>query len=816
LLTASAPLAIRLYTDLRTDLRELLPRGAPAAVALTSLEKRVGGIGYLSIIVDTADPSAGERFVDALSSALQKRLVPALASEVRARNDEDRAYLEAHGALYASLEDLSDLDQGIKEDINRAKVKALDQDLDEQATARDPRVDRVIEALKSKANAEDHFFHGYLADPSGHTFVVIVTPSGASTELDTDLRLYDAVSAEVQALRPMSFDPSMRVGYSGEVRETIEAQEHLVHDLELSSLLVFVAVGGVIVVFYRRARAIPLLVGPLLVGTSLTFAAGRLLIGYLNPNTAFLGSIILGNGINAGIILLARFIAERRGGRSVEEALMLATTRTWRATLIASGGAAVSYACLGVTGFRGFNQFALLGGVGMVLVWLTTYTFMPPLLVVLERWRPMVKEVPSRPPPVALFRRLSVLLSRFAVPIGVVCVALVMVAVAGTVRFARDPLEYDFTKLGSRQGAIDGAVYWAKRVDAVMQSYMSPTVVLTNTSEGATAVGRALVHEQRAEGPRSPIASVTTVMDVLPGDQQQKLVVLRDILDVLSDRVVSELPEADRAEVEKLRKSTQLRTVTMTDLPEHVRRLLTEKDGPTGRLVLVYPRLDVSAAYGHRQLDFARAVRATAVRADPQAEVAGSMILGADIIASITHDGLLASVLSFLGVAFLAVAILGSTRDSIYVVGSLCTGTLWLLGTLGIFHIKLNFVNFAVLPITFGIGIDYAANLYQRYRELGQGNATEALATSGGAIALCSLTTILGYSALLIADNRAIFSFGLAAVIGEVACLSAALVALPVLLVLRDRSTGRSARASRDTPGLGTLDPHGTSGLRTS
>ena len=37
------------------------------------------------------------------------------------------------------------------------------------------------------------------------------------------------------------------------------------------------------------------------------------------------------------------------------------------------------------------------------------------------------------------------------------------------------------------------------------------------------------------------------------------------------------------------------------------------------------------------------------------------------------------------------------------------------------------------------------------------------------------------------ADNQAIQSFGLTAVIGEITCLSAALFALPAVLSLRDR-----------------------------
>ena len=48
---------------------------------------------------------------------------------------------------------------------------------------------------------------------------------------------------------------------------------------------------------------------------------------------------------------------------------------------------------------------------------------------------------------------------------------------------------------------------------------------------------------------------------------------------------------------------------------------------------------------------------------------------------------------------------------------------------------------------------------------------------------LCSLTTIIGYSSLLLAKNHALFLFGAVAVIGEMCCLFAALLALPAVLL---------------------------------
>jgi predicted RND superfamily exporter protein len=96
--------------------------------------------------------------------------------------------------------------------------------------------------------------------------------------------------------------------------------------------------------------------------------------------------------------------------------------------------------------------------------------------------------------------------------------------------------------------------------------------------------------------------------------------------------------------------------------------------------------------------------------------------------------------------------------------------------------VRLNFLNFVVLPITFGIGVDYAVNIVQRWRQEGAGSLARVLRETGGAVALCSLTTIIGYGSLLTADNRALRGFGLLASLGELSSIMAALLALPAWL----------------------------------
>jgi predicted RND superfamily exporter protein len=75
-----------------------------------------------------------------------------------------------------------------------------------------------------------------------------------------------------------------------------------------------------------------------------------------------------------------------------------------------------------------------------------------------------------------------------------------------------------------------------------------------------------------------------------------------------------------------------------------------------------------------------------------------------------------------------------------------------------------------------------------RYLRDGERDIAGAIRGTGGAVGLCSLTTIVGYSSLLVAQNVGLFLFGLLAVIGEITCLTTAVVVMPAVLQLIRKS----------------------------
>jgi predicted RND superfamily exporter protein len=165
----------------------------------------------------------------------------------------------------------------------------------------------------------------------------------------------------------------------------------------------------------------------------------------------------------------------------------------------------------------------------------------------------------------------------------------------------------------------------------------------------------------------------------------------------------------------------------------------------------------------------------------------GRAVIFADLVRASLVDMPRVLVLSLALTATTVILLFRRGRAIAIVLGSLGLALVWLVGALGAAQVRLSFINFIALPITFGIGVDYAVNIYGRYDQDPGVGILSAVRSTGSAVVLCSLTTCLGYLALLRAHNQAVRSLGAVAVLGEVCCLSTALLVVPAVICWRER-----------------------------
>ena len=144
-------------------------------------------------------------------------------------------------------------------------------------------------------------------------WVAALPPGGLLVE-NAGQGLLDAVRAFVAAHPPSAFHPRCRSCPPGPSWRRCATARRSSTTSSSVTIACIVVIGLSIVLYFRSLRALPLVVAPALLGTLVAFAAAAFAFGYLNSSTAFLGSIILGNGINYAIVLLAAF-RERRARR---------------------------------------------------------------------------------------------------------------------------------------------------------------------------------------------------------------------------------------------------------------------------------------------------------------------------------------------------------------------------------------------------------------------------------------------------------------------------------------------------------------------
>jgi predicted RND superfamily exporter protein len=780
-----------LYLHIHTDLEELLPRDAPSVRAIDELRTRMPGLQYLGVVVDAGRPEnlpAAERFIDDLAGRV--RAYPkTVARSVRTGTGEERAFLDAHAPLYIDALDLETIRQRVERRRDFDVAHATGASLDDDEVA--PPLDFHDIEKKYSARAPDDGKRAgdRYSDKELHLTLLLIEVGEFETGTKNGKELLERIKADVAALGGLdAYAPGMRHGYAGDVAISVEETQALVSDLSVASLLVIVAVVGALVLYYRWWRSVIALVPPLLIATVYAFSLASLPpfgVTSLNSNTAFLGTIIVGNGINFGIVLLARYVEERRRGATTRDALVTSVGSTRAGTLAAALAAGVSYASLIITQFRGFRQFGILGGIGMVLSWLVAFVLMPPLIAWLDRDGSAAR---PRREGTAWMAPLTRFVERFRMPVLLAGTVLTLGAAAKVSGFRLDQLESDFSKLRRADTWETGEGYWGRRMDDVLGEYLTPTVVLTDSPEQARVIAQRLRQPIRGSAAGEMIASVRTLDDVLPLEQPRKIAEIATICDEMTPAMRAAVAPERRQQLDRLLGNCNLRPIALADLPRTFTTALVERDGSAGRAVLVFPRPSQALWEGRSLGRFVEELRRTAAfDGAPSARVAGSLPLSADILASIRRDGPLASAAALLGVIVVVLLMTRARAISAYVIGSLVVGVAWMAAASMVLGIKINFANFIAFPITFGIGVDYAVNIVSRYVQDGRRDVAGAVRGTGSAVALCSATTIIGYSSLLVAENRALFLFGLVAVLGEIACLVAAVTLLPSALLLFDR-----------------------------
>ncbi|HVZ92991.1 MAG TPA: hypothetical protein VG797_00625, partial [Phycisphaerales bacterium] len=180
---------------------------------------------------------------------------------------------------------------------------------------------------------------------------------------------------------------------------------------------------------------------------------------------------------------------------------------------------------------------------------------------------------------------------------------------------------------------------------------------------------------------------------------------------------------------------------------------------------------------------FARAVLAAAPTATgPTVQIYESTRL-------ITDAYLRAGLYALAAICLILLLDFGFTRsgvlDTLCALTPVIAGSVLLLALMALLDIDLNFANMIVMPLIAGIGVGCGVHALRRWRIQPDDEPYGLAGGSGRGMTLTTLTTVIGFAAMTIAEHRGIRSLGLVMSAGLTTVWVATILVVPSLLKVR-------------------------------
>jgi len=791
---------VELFKNVRTDFATLLPEDDRSVRQLRYILNRVGGVGTLFVTVSSPDFNANRKAIDAIAEKIRK-LPPDLINDAQYTTREIQQFYQSYGLYYMEIQDLKKLRDLMFERISQARLAATGMLLEDTSEVVNRQMQKILKKYADK-NPYKYFPGDYIGTKSGDTLIIMLRPSGTTNDFEFSRRLIDALDEIIRQVKPTIGNDQVEIGLTGAYSGLLEGFASVIKDAVSTAGLTIVLVILFIYLYYRNLRMIFILSVAIFSGIVWTFAITYLKIGHLNQMTAFLGSIIVGNGINFGLIQMARYLEERTDGVNVRRSVGRSMIKTMSSTGMGALTASLAYGLLSMTHFRGFSEFGFIGGIGMVLCWLASYILLPPFLVLFEKIKPLNQDRLQKRKRHPISGKLSVFVGRHYRALMLVLVIVVPVSVGLTLKYiGHNQFEFDVVKLGNRSAMQVGhELYYDQKLKSVIGNDSNPAVLLAKTRADADRYARmkmAEIEESARTGKPFHIGQVQWLDGIFPADQEKKAVIVREMRNIFPEKYLELLPEKDKAWGKTAVEMISKEPFKERDMPSIMLAGFTEKDGQLGRLVYFSAAPSVNIARIDELVEFGNDIEKGLPLDSDEARLASQSMIFSDIVKNIAKEGPVITFFAYLLIGVLVFLGSGKLKDFFYVYGFMTLGMLSFIAIIELSQIKLNFFNFVVIPITIGIGVDYGINLYFRYVLEGRGSVEHVIKYTGGAVGLCSLTTIIGYGTMIIADNQSMASFGLMAMLGEFVILVFAMVFMMAMLEIRDRHHGHTKKTKK-------------------
>lgn len=790
----------RLQVDPR--LEALLPPGTTTAEANEEAKKRFAAVSPYYLVIQSSDPELNRSIATRALEEVQKWPETLWAIQRR-----DPSYFLDRRLLYVDKETLDSLaedveiflewhrcalmpgcvnfeDEPPEPDFERLRehyetlpelaslisLFGKDNVPDPEAASNSPDEEGSESADSAPAAGSAKF--GELCSKEGTVCVVQATLDGDASDLAFATDMLHRGEDLLKSLEPADKPPDLITAVTGVYRSLPLTREAVMNDLRNTFGVTLLLVVGVLALQFRKGRAFLLLLAPLAVGTLWSLGLFALLSPTMNLISSAVLIVLAGLGIDFSLHLITHFGSERERGLSALDALQATLKPLMSSLWVAALTTSCGFLALSVGRFRGFAQMGLLAAIGIVCILLATLLVLPPLILWLDRRRPLTESL-TRPwqPPAVLSRRWPRTPALITTALGLV------VLVVGGWQASRLSLEYDFKRLVTQAAGDHGTNYGP----ALHGTSRGVILMLADDPTALEEAGRG-VRERYPEGLRGTEgASVITPGTFVPPEQEERLEAiarLRSLADDASRHAKGQLLARLRAWRPLLDVTEPVRAEGM---PQWVLDSFAERSGAFGRVGVVY--------HAYASDDARQMIELTSKLDDlraryPRVRFASSAAVLGEVVPLLAADGRLVTSLALGGLVLGTLLIGRSVRRTLLVVTAICMAVAGTAAYMVALDWKVNLYNLLVFPVAFGIGVDGAIYVvWTVYKRRGVTDWS-GLPVSARAVIGATLTTLVAFGSLSISKNGGLSSLGKLAMVAFAITMVTNLVWLPAALSL--------------------------------
>lgn len=836
---------------------DLMPRNAPFQVDYRAYRAEFGDQEEIVAVIESDDPEKSTRAADALYERLKKEN----SSYREVFYPGGLPYFRKNGLLFMPLEDIRKLRTTLTMSAPALKDLAASPSIQTLFTSLTRQIDDYLAnpsetSLKSLAfmlATLDKGFKGFdgkqsaltmdsflkgggdgkpsMLENAGKQQVITILPV---KEQDSFVPAEKAIKAVRSALADTIKKPEFKgvsAGLTGVPVLEYEEMATSQRDMEIATVLSLSLTVILLLFAFRGLLNVLAAMVSLLVGICLSFGFATAVVGHLNILSMVFAIMLIGLGIEYGIQVVLRYQEELKLGSDGLQAIETGLTANVRSIIMAAATVALAFATFALTDFKGISELGIIAAGGVAICVLATFTVLPAMLILLERFRRQRSLAP-----ISRFQAAEhpLLKKIFNSPRAVTAVTMLisLLCIYPTIKTRFDynlmnlqakglqSVEYAYKLMRSKENSGYFAVVTAKD--------QNEAKALTERLEKLPAVDHvvslaALVPEQQ-EAKLAELAPLRQVMEqVRPVPYEENLRVmelptvfenfhgrvqkLKDALDAgksAEARPVGEfLATLDRffASLEKekdrnalgmlrefqggmfaqlpekltmLKESLNAAPVTETDVPAQLKQRFV---GKNGRLLLqVAPKKEI---FEHEPLkEFVRQVKSVFPNAT------GEPVMVYESLTVLRDSYLRAFGYAFAGIAVILLINFKSIRFALIGSLPLAAGLLMMVGGMWLAGISFNSANIIVLPLILGVGIDSAIYIINRYRQGNESPGQVAMSSAGIGVFLNALTILFSFGALMVSHHRGVFSIGAIMSLGMAASVAVFLAFLPALLEL--------------------------------